>query len=115
MALPERYICENFANQSLNGLDAGGLFINCTFAGSNLSQSNLHGTFMDVSFRDATLAYAKLSGTFASPDFTNADLAFADLRGSRIQTDELKGAYSLRGAIMPNGNVYRGELGLAGD
>lgn len=80
---------------------------NGTLESAYLSHANLRG--VDLSNADlegARLTRAKLQDTV---------LSGANLEGSTLKVEQLSQAYSLREAIMPDGQKYDGRLGLEGD
>ena len=115
MALRERYIRDRFDRHNLFSALLEGIFVNVSFTAANLAEAVLSGTFLEVNFQNATLVGARLSGTFHEPRFHGADLAFSNLSGSNLREEDLHGAYSLRGATMPDGRPYDGRLQLPGD
>jgi uncharacterized protein YjbI with pentapeptide repeats len=101
-------------------------------AGRNLSRSSLSGTKLraanlrDTDLRKANLQAADLSlADLRRADLSGANLIRAklwmaylhgaDLRRAQISEKALQEAFSLRGALMPDGTRYDGRFGLSGD
>lgn len=115
MALREQYIRHSFASRRLAKSVLAGTFIDVSFAAADLTSATLCGRFLDVDFSEASLVGARLSGMFNGISLRDADLAFSNLEGSNLNESDLRVAYSLRGAILPNGQPYDGSLCLPGD
>lgn len=115
MALREQYICRSFASQRLASSVLAGTFIDVSFAAADLTSATLSGSFFGVDFSEASLVGARINGMFNGVSLHGADLAFSNLEGSNLDEGELRSAYSLRGAILPNGQPYDGSLRLPGD
>lgn len=69
-------------------------------ANANLCHANLHGaTLSHAELQNANLSETDLKGV----NFTGANLQKADLRHSNITAEQLAQAYSLEGALLPDG------------
>jgi hypothetical protein len=105
--------------KAMAGLDLHGADLSLL----NLSSTNLSGADMRVAnliganLSKAYLIQAKLSGAFLfetnliGADLTGADLSGADLigallNGAKVTEEQLKKAWSLKGATMPDGKIH---------
>lgn len=77
------------------------------FTGAHLSGAILRRTC----FWGATLRGVDLIGA----DLTETDFIYADLTDARVTIQQLKLAYRLHGARLPNGKIYDGRFNLNGD
>ena len=79
---------------------------------SDASRANMYAACLSGAIMYATklcladLRYANLRGL---------ELLWVDLTGALVSEQQLKSLYALRGSIMPNGLLYRGQFALEGD
>lgn len=111
---------------------------NACLTGANLANANLSGVYMeDANLQNANLEQANFTGAILETadlsganlwranlknahlqgcNFSGAKLQYANLEGAQYLTDsQLKQAWALKGAIMPNGQRYDGRFALPGD
>lgn len=117
-----------FRSGSLRGENLTG----AQLAGRNLSRADFRNTRLRAAnLRDADLRRAQLDHADLSlADLCRANLSGANLKGAKLWMAYLHGAdlhkaqinghalceaFSLRGAIMPDGTRYDGQYALAGD
>src|SRR5690606_21530508 len=93
------------------------------FSSSNLSDFTFQGSVIKkCNFSEALLKHVSFEDAEISKcNFLDANLSFAVFkgckgeRGSPFEPTQLANAYSLYGAIMPDGQVYNGWEKLKGD
>lgn len=117
-----------FRDGSLRGKNLTGAQLDA----QNLSKADFTGTKLraaslrNANLRNAVLENADLSladlhcARLRGADLTGANLWLAylhgaDLRDARLNEEALESAFSLRGAIMPDGSRYSGRFALPGD
>jgi uncharacterized protein YjbI with pentapeptide repeats len=130
---------ERFPNADLTKADLKGADLrDVDLFGTNLTEANLENSHMegaiiiDTNFRKADLSNAHLEGAFIRATINNlfifkdANLHNANLNGATFsikkeetmvedESLQLRHAYRLNHAIMPNGNRYDGRYRLGGD
>lgn len=89
---------------------------------ADLSYSSFHhSNFTAAELVNATLYLTSFWGCrlhhvdFSYADTTNTDFIFADLTKAVIKREQLRVAYRLHGATLPDGKLYDGSFNLSGD
>lgn len=79
------------------------ILIKANLCNAHLKEANLGGANLGgAKLKDANLRNTNLSGV----DFYQTDLTGANLSGANPTEEQLKGAKSLKGAIMPDGSIH---------
>ncbi|MCS6883590.1 MAG: pentapeptide repeat-containing protein [Oscillochloridaceae bacterium] len=91
----------------------------------NLSFARLKGIFSHCTMRNTCLRDARITGILSNVDLQGSDLTGAwlsdaslvvcDLRGAQVTEEQLRQAARLRGAYLPDGELYDGRYDLPGD
>jgi uncharacterized protein YjbI with pentapeptide repeats len=102
-----------FVDRSLEGGQLDG----CDFSTEDLTSARLaRCSAIGALFVDTVMVRADLTAAvLVRADFTRANLTGCDLSNSTIDLEALKHASMCWGAILPNGQLYRGEFKLLGD
>lgn len=115
-----RFSMENFYKANLtNALLVRSHFYSSTFYSSTFDGANLVDVYAynlkasGSSFKNANLegsdfSHANLSSCdFTGANITNVDFSYTDLARAKLTDMQLKQVKSLKGAIMPDGTIYK--------
>lgn len=109
----------------LQGAVLDGIFVEVHLDELKLSFARLKGSFSHCTVRNSCLRDARITGILSNVDLQGSDLTGAwlsdaslvvcDLRGAQVTEEQLRQAARLRGAYLPDGELYDGRYDLPGD